>query len=179
MEQPAIQFEEGTECPVQIAGTGGGLSFSPSGDMLFMANVENISLDQISAWGGKWRTKLYVESEFPAIPLFAIGSESWILEAPCNPTQQENETPGYCEALFAKESYEMGAILVEASTHIIKKITRIELDEMFVERMVMSWNPFRGSGDKYTKSFDQSTFNNKVAEVFKMKSTKEMWVSSW
>ena len=119
MEQPAIQFEEGKECPVQIAGTGGGLSFSPSGDMLFMANVENISLDQISAWGGKWRTKLYVESEFPAIPLFAIGSESWILEAPCNPTQQENETPGYCEALFAKESYEMVAILVEANTHII------------------------------------------------------------
>ena len=49
MEQPAIQFEEGQECPVQIAGTGGGLSFSPSGDMLFMANVENVSLDQISA----------------------------------------------------------------------------------------------------------------------------------
>ena len=179
MEQPAIQFEEGQECPVQIAGTGGGLSFSPSGDMLFMANVENISLDQISAWGGKWRTKLFVESEFPAIPLFAIGSENWILEAPCNPTQQENETPGYCEALFAKESYEMGAILVEAKTHIIKKITRIELDEMFIERMVMSWNPFRGSGDKYTTSFNQSTFNTKVAEIFKMKSTKEMWVASW
>jgi hypothetical protein len=50
---------------------------------------------------------------------------------------------------------------------------------MFIERMVMSWNPFRGSGDKYTKSFDQSTFNIKVAEVFKMKSTKEMWVGSW
>ena len=58
MEQPAIQFEEGQECPVQIAGTGGGLSFSPSGDMLFMANVENIHQEQIDAWEGKWRTKL-------------------------------------------------------------------------------------------------------------------------
>ena len=179
MEQPAIQFEEGQECPVQIAGTGGGLSFSPSGDMLFMANVENIHQEQIDAWEGKWRTKLFVESEFPAIPLFAIGSENWILEAPCNPTLQENETPGYCEALFAKETYEMGAILVEATTHIIKKITRIELDEMFIERMVMSWNPFRGYGDKYTKTFNQDSFNKKVAEVFKSKSTKEMWVASW
>ena len=42
MEPSAIQFEEGKECPVQIAGTGGGLSFSPAGDMLFIANVENI-----------------------------------------------------------------------------------------------------------------------------------------
>jgi hypothetical protein len=50
---------------------------------------------------------------------------------------------------------------------------------MFVERMVMSWNPFRGTGDQYTKSFDDETFNKKVAEIFKMKSTKEMWTSSW
>ena len=41
----------------------------------------------------------------------------------------------------------MGAILVDSATHIIKKIKRVEIDEMFVERMVMSWNPFRGKGD--------------------------------
>ena len=179
MEQPAIQFEEGKECPVQIAGMGGGLSFSPTGDMLFIANVENLSQDKIDAWSGKWRTKLFVESEFPAIPLFAIGSENWILEAPCNPTQQESETPGYCEALYSKSTYEMGAILVESTTHIIKKIAHIKMDDMFIERMVMSWNPFRGKGDQYTKTFDQDTFNQKVAELFKMKSTKQMWTSSW
>ena len=179
MEQPAIQFEEGKECPVQIAGTGGGLSFSPVGNMLFMANIENLNQEKIDAWEGKWRTKLFIESEFPAIPLFAIGSENWILEAPCNPTQQEKETPGYCEALYEKDSCEMGAILVDSATHIIKKIKRVEIEEMFVERMVMSWNPFRGTGDQYTKSFDDETFNKKVAEIFKMKSTKEMWTSSW
>jgi hypothetical protein len=73
----------------------------------------------------------------------------------------------------------MGAILVDAVTHVIKKIKRVELEEMFVERMVMSWNPFRGTGDQYTKSFDDETFNKKVSEIFKMKSTKEMWTSSW
>ena len=179
MEQPAIQFEEGKECPVQIAGTGGGLSFSPSGDMLFIGNVENINQEHIDAWNGKWRTKLFTDSEFPAIPLFAIGSENWILEAPCNPTQQENETPGYCEALFAKDDYEMGAILVDSNSHIIKKITRVKMEELLIERMVMSWNPFRGKSDQYTKTFDQNTFNQRVAELFKMKSTKQMWMDSW
>jgi hypothetical protein len=179
MDQQAIQFEEGKECPIQITGMGGGLSFSPSGDMLFIANVDNPGQEQIDAWDGKWRTKLFTESEFPAIPLFAIGSENWIIEAPCNPTEQEKETPGYCEALYAKEDYEMGAILVDATTHIIKKITRVELDEMFVERMVMSWNPFRGTGDQYTKSYNQETFNEKITELFKMKTTKQMWMSSW
>jgi len=101
------------------------------------------------------------------------------LEAPCNPTQQETETPGYCEALYSKDSYEMGAILVDSATHIIKKIKRVDIDEMFIERMVMSWNPFRGKGDQYTKSFSDETFNQKVAEIFKMKSTKEMWTTSW
>ena len=179
MEQPAIQFEEGKDCPVQITGTGGGLSFSPTGDMLFIANVENLDQEKINAWGGKWRAKLFIESEFPAIPLFAIGSEDWIVEAPCNPAQQEKETPGYCEALYAKDSCEMGAVLVDSTTHLIKKIQRVEIEELFVERMVMSWNPFRGKGDQYTKTFDNATFNQKVAEIFKMKTTKQMWTTSW
>ena len=51
----------------------------------------DLNQEKIDAWEGKWRTKLFIESEFPAIPLFAIGSENWILEAPCNPTQQEKE----------------------------------------------------------------------------------------
>ncbi len=62
MDQQAIQFEEGKECPIQINGMGGGLSFSPSGDMLFIANVDNLGQEQIDAWGGKWRTKLFTES---------------------------------------------------------------------------------------------------------------------
>ena len=86
---------------------------------------------------------------------------------------------GIYTALYEKDSCEMGAILVDSATHIIKKIKRVEIEEMFVERMVMSWNPFRGTGDQYTKSFDDETFNKKVAEIFKMKSTKEMWTSSW
>ena len=179
MNEPAIQFEEGKNCPVQISGTGGGLSFSPSGDMLFIANIENVDQQKIDAWAGKWRIKLYIESEFPAIPLFAIGSEDWILEAPSNPSQQEKETPGYCEAIYAKDEYEMGAILVDSTTHIIKKVKRVEIDEMVIERMVMSWNPFRGKGDQYTKTFDNEMFNQKVADIFKMKSTKQMWTTSW
>ena len=179
MEQSSIQFEEGKTCPVQITGTGGGLSFSPAGDMLLIGSAVNPTPEQTEAWGGKWRAKLYTESEFPAIALFAVGSEEWIIEAPCNPTQQERETPGFCEALYAKDSYEMGAILVDSETSIIKKIRRVELDEMFIERMVMSWNPFRGTGDQYTKSYDQDTFNQRVGELFKMKSSKQMWMSSW
>ena len=179
MDQPVIQFKVGEECPVQIAGTGGGLSFSPNGDMLFIANVENPNQEHIDAWNGKWRAKLFTESEFPAIPLFAIGSDNWILEAPSNPTQQEIETPGYCEALYAKDNYEMGAILVDADTHTIKKINHVALDELTIERMVMSWNPFRGKADQYTKTFDQETFNQKIIELFKMKSTKQMWMDSW
>ena len=179
MEQQAIQFQEGKECPVQITGTGGGLSFSPSGDMLFIANVENPNQEQLDSWCGKWRVKLFIESEFPAIPLFAIGSEDWILEAPCNPTQQENETPGFCESLYAKDKYEMGAILVDSESHIIKKITCVLLDDLVIERMVMSWSPFRGKGDQYTKTFNQEAFNNKIIELFKMKSTKQMWLASW
>ena len=179
MEDSSIEFKEGKECPVQIAGTGGGLSFSPNGDMLFIANVENLEQEHIDAWNGKWRTKLFVESEFPAIPLFAIGSENWILEAPCNPTQQETETPGYCEALYSKDNYEMGAILVDSSNHIIKKINHVKMEELFIERMVMSWNPFRGAGDQYTKSFSQENFNKRITEIFKIKSTKQMWIDSW
>ena len=73
----------------------------------------------------------------------------------------------------------MGAILVDSGSHVIKKITRVKMDELLIERMVMSWNPFRGTSDQYTKSFDDETFNKKVAEIFKMKSTKEMWTTSW
>ena len=74
---------------------------------------------------------------------------------------------------------EQGAILVDADTHIIKKINHVALDELIIERMVMSWNPFRGKADQYTKTFDQETFNQKIIELFKMKSTKQMWMDSW
>ena len=132
-----IRFEECKLCPVKIEGDGGGLSFSPNGDMLLIGRFPNPSKAQIEAWGGKWRAKLCTESEFPSIPIFAVGSEDWILEAPCNPSELEKEAPGFCEALYAKEDHEMVAILVDSMTNMIVKIKTVPLDEMFIERLVM------------------------------------------
>ena len=99
----SISFEEGKPCPLPIEGHGGGLSFSPNGDMLLVASLSHPSEAQIKAFSGKWRAKLIAESEFPSIPIFAVGSEDWLLETPCNPAQQEKEAPGFVEALYAKE----------------------------------------------------------------------------
>ncbi len=179
MENQEIRFEEGQPCPVKVEGTGGGLSFSPNGDMLLIGSVPSPSQHQIEAWDGKWRAKLVSESEFPSIPIFAIGSEDWILETPCNPYQQEKESPGFCEALFAKEDYNMVAILVDSDTNIVKKIKHVELDEMFIERLVLSWNPFRQEANDYNKSFSQEEFAKRVGEIFKMRKSEELWISSW
>ena len=121
MTELNIAFEEGKECPVTVEGTGGGLSISPNGDMLLVGSIPSPSNQQVEAWGGKWRAKLISESEFPSIPIFAIGSEDWILETPCNPYQMEQEAPGFCEALYAKDECSMAAILVDSDTGIIKK----------------------------------------------------------
>lgn len=179
MSDEVVSFEEGKPCPVTVEGTGGGLSFSPSGDMLLIGSIPSPSEDDINAWGGKWRAKLVAESEFPSIPIFAIGSEDWILEAPCNPRQQEIEAPGFCEALFAKEDCRMVAILVDSDTGITKKITNVELDEMFIERLVISWNPFRHESNEYNKTFSEKEFSGRVSELFKMKSSEELWTTSW
>ena len=122
-----ISFEEGKICPLPIEGHGGGLSFSPNGDMLLVASLPHPSEAQIKAFSGKWRAKLIVESEFPSIPIFAIGSEDWLLETPCNPSQQEIEAPGFIEALYSKEDYNMVAVLVDSETKIIQKITHVTL----------------------------------------------------
>ena len=172
-----VTFEEGHPCPIKIEGTGGGLSFSPNGDMLLIGRFSNPSEEQLKAWGGEWKTKLAEESEFPSIPMFAIGSENWILETPCNPTQQEKETPGFSEALFAKEDYVMVAVLVCSETNIIKKITYVTLDEMFIERMVMSWNPFRQE-DKYSQTFTTERFVEKINEIFNTRTSKQLGMSS-
>lgn len=177
--ESAIKFEEGKVCPVNIQGSGGGLSFSPNGDMLLIGAIPNPTAEQIKAWGGKWRAKLLQESEFPSIPIFAIGGEEWILEAPCNPVQQENEAPGFCEALFAKEEYEMVAILVDSETKIIQKITTVPLDEMFIERLVLSWNPFRFPSNDYSKSYNNEEFSTRVGEIFRTRTSKDIWMSSW
>ncbi len=174
-----INFEEGQPCPVPIAGHGGGLSFSPNGDMLLVASLPHPSDAQIKAFSGTWRAKLVAESEFPSIPIFAVGSEDWLLETPCNPAQQEKETPGFIEALYAKEDHSMVAILVDSESGIIKKIAHVPLEEMFIERMVMSWNPYKTAGDKYTQTFSDKGFNEKIIEIFKMKSSKELWRTSW
>lgn len=179
MTEKNIAFEEGQTCPINVEGTGGGLSISPNGDLLLMGAVPSPSNQQIEAWGGKWRAKLVTESEFPSIPIFAVGSEDWILEAPCNPAQMEKEAPGFSEALYAKEECTMAAILVDSDTGIIRKITHVPLDEMFVERLVLSWNPFRFEADDYNKSFTQEEFSKRVGEVFRMKPSKELWVTSW
>ena len=100
-----ISFQEGQPCPLPIEGHGGGLSFSSNGEMLLIAAVSHPSETQIKAFDGEWKAKLVAESEFPSIPIFAIGGEDWLLETPCNPAQQEKEAPGFIEALYAKEDY--------------------------------------------------------------------------
>ena len=175
----SINFEEGKPCPLPIEGHGGGLSFSPNGDMLLVASLAHPSEAQIKAFRGKWRAKLIAESEFPSIPIFAVGSEDWVLETPCNPAQLEKEAPGFIEALYAKEDYNMVAVLVDSETKIIQKITHVPLEEMFIERMVMSWNPYKTAGDEYTKTNTSESFITKINEIFKMKSSKELWRTSW
>jgi hypothetical protein len=179
MTEQNIAFEEGKECPVRVEGTGGGLSISPNGDMLLVGSIPSPSNQQVEAWGGKWRAKLISESEFPSIPIFAIGSEDWILETPCNPYQMEKEAPGFCEALYARNECSMAAILVDSDTGIIKKITHVPLDEMFIERLVLSWNPFRHEANDYNKSFSPEEFTKRVGEIFKMRPSKELWTTSW
>ena len=178
--QENLTFEEGKTCPIKIRGVGGGLSFSSGGNMLLVAAIPNPNEKQITAWQGKWRAKLIQESEFPNIPIFAIGDdEKWILETPCNPALQEKESPGFCEALFAREDYDMLAVLVDSETGIICKIRQVELDEMFIERLVMSWNPYRYGGDDYTKNYSDQEFSKRVAEIFRGRPSKALWKTSW
>ena len=89
------------------------------------------------------------------------------------------ESPGFCEALYNKEDHNMVAILTDLDTNIIKKITHVELDEMFIERMVLSWNPYKTKGDEYTKTYSDENFVTKINEIFKMKSSQELWRTSW
>jgi len=179
MNEETVQFEEGKDCPIKIDGTGGGLSFTLGGDMLLIGTFQNPSQEQIEAWSGKWRAKLAEESDFPSIPIFSVGSDNWIIEAPCNPRLQEMESPGFCEALYSKENYEMVAILVNAETGIILKITRVPLEETFIERLVLSWNPFkRATSEKITTLSDEE-FGNRVTKIFQSRSSKELWNSSW
>ncbi len=177
--EKTVSFEEGQPCPVKIQGYGGGLSFSPNGDMLLVGAFPNIKEDQIKAWDGKWRAKLISESEFPAIPIFAVGSEKWILEAPCNPAEQEKESPGFVEALYAKDDYVMAAILVDSMTGLVVKIAHVPLDEMFIERLMLSWNPFRFPANHYNKSFNDEEFTTRVASIFKVRTSQQLWTSSW
>lgn len=179
MNEETVQFEEGKACPVKIEGAGGGLSFSPNGDMLLIGTFPNISQEQIEAWGGEWKAKLAEESDFPCIPIFAVGSDDWIIEAPCNPRHQEMESPGFCEALFAKEDYEMVAILVDAETETIKKITRVPLDEMFIERLALSWNPYRHPSPEKTSAISDEEFAARIGKIFQSRSSKDLWTSSW
>ena len=46
MDQTTISFVEGQSCPLHIAGHGGGLSFSPNGDMLLLSAISNPSAAQ-------------------------------------------------------------------------------------------------------------------------------------
>jgi len=105
-----ISFEEGKPCPLPIEGHGGGLSFSPNGDMLLVASLPHPSEAQIKAFSGKWRAKLIAESEFPSIPIFAVGSEDWLLETPCNPAQQEKEALEVTNAKLDISLYEQSIL---------------------------------------------------------------------
>ncbi|QPJ65935.1 MAG: hypothetical protein G3M78_11245 [Candidatus Nitrohelix vancouverensis] len=177
--EETVSFEVGKTCPIKVEGTGAGLSFSPNGDMLLIGMFSRPTANQIKLWEGKWRSKLVVESEFPSIPIFAVGDESWIIEAPCNPAQQEMESPGFVEALFAKDEHIMAAILVDADTNIIQKISHVELDELFIERLSLSWNPYRHAGDQYNKVFTPQEFADRINSIFKFKNSQELWRTSW
>ena len=184
-QDDALRFEEGKPCPIKIQGGGGGLSFSPNGDMLLVGSFPTPTKTQIAKWSQKWRAKLVDESEFPSVPMFAIGDdEDWFLETPCNPGTIEQEAPGFCEALFAKDKYEMVAVLVDSNTNSIKKIHHVELDDMFVERLVMAWNPYRyaaspGSPAEYSRAFTDQEFNERISRIFKMRTSTELWQTSW
>jgi hypothetical protein len=177
--EDAVQFEEGKPCPVSIAGMGAGLSFASNGDMLLIGMFPNPSESQIKSWGGDWKAKLVTESEFPSIPIFAVGGEDWIIEAPCNPAQLEEEAPGFCEALYAKDDHEMVAVLVDSETTLIKKISHVTLDDIFIERMVLGWNPYRHPGDQYNKSFNEEEFSNRVQEIYTQNTSQQLWTKSW
>ncbi|MFQ5483608.1 MAG: hypothetical protein ACE5ER_12720 [Nitrospinaceae bacterium] len=179
MSTEVARFEEGQPCPITVKGTGGGLSFAPNGDMLLLCSEPGPGEETLAAWTGKWRVKLFTENEFPAIPIFAVGSEDWILEAPCNPATLEKEAPGFCEALYAKDDPQMMAILVDADTNIVKKIRQVPLDEMFIERLVLSWNPFRFEANDYNKSFSEEDFSKRVQEIFRTNKSKQLWMTSW
>ena len=179
MAEDTVQFEEGKPCPVQVDGTGGGLSFTPNGDMLFIGAIPDPTEEHVKAWCGKWKAKLSEQSDFPSIPIFAVGSEDWIIEAPCNPKQQELESPGFCEALFAKEECEMVAVLVDSRTGLIKKITYVALDELFIERLVLAWNPYRYKSTEYNSTFSNEKFAERIESIFRGQSSKALWTSSW
>lgn len=184
-QETSLRFEEGLPCPIKIRGAGGGLSFSPNGDMLLIGAFPEPTPDQLEKWGQKWRAKLVEESEFPSIPIFAIGdAEDWFLETPCNPGAIEQESPGFCEALYAKDDYDMMAVLVDSNTGIIRKISRVELDEMFVERLVLAWNPYRypaapGAPAEYSRAYNDQEFARRIEQVFKMRKSAELWRTSW
>ena len=184
-QEEAIRFEEGHLCPIKIQGEGGGLSFSLNGDMLLIGAFPNPTEGQITQWSQKWRAKLVDESEFPSIPIFAIGDdENWFLETPCNPGAIEKEAPGFCEALFAKDEYQMVAVLVDSDTNMVKKIHHVQLDEMFVERLVLAWNPYRFISNpetpaEYSRAFTEQEFSERISNIFKMKTSEELWRTSW
>ena len=179
MPEDTIEFEEGKPCPLQVDGTGGGLSFTPTGDMLLVGAFSDPTDEQIEAWSGKWQAKLSEQSDFPSIPMFAVGSDDWIIEAPCNPKQQEKESPGFCEALFAREDYMMVAILVDSRTNLIVKIAYVTLDDMFIERLVLAWNPYRHDSTEYNATFSNEKFAERIESIFRGQSSKALWASSW
>ena len=108
-----------------------------------------------------------------------MGSEDWIIEAPCNPKQQEIESPGFCEALFAREENIMAAILVNSRTDVIVKIVHVKLDEMFIERLALAWNPYRHQSTEYTTTFSNEEFATRIESIFKNQTSKALWNSSW
>jgi len=73
----------------------------------------------------------------------------------------------------------MVAVLVDSDTGVIQKIKTVPLEELFVERLVLSWNPFRGPANNYNKAFSEEEFAGRIAEIFKTKSQREIWNGSW
>ena len=73
----------------------------------------------------------------------------------------------------------MAAVLVNSDTGIIRKIKHVTLDEMFIERLVLSWNPLRYVANDFNKSYSQEEFSKKIEEIFSARTSKDLWTTSW
>jgi len=50
---------------------------------------------------------------------------------------------------------------------------------MFIERLVLSWNPLRFEATEYNKSYNHEEFSKKIEEIFSARTSNDLWTTSW